>query len=59
MVFNNSSLFMSISNLKYTFHGCEKTHVEFSFISMLVDRGKKWGSYKMEVIIRKVGHSYH
>jgi hypothetical protein len=49
---------MSMSNLKYTFHGCEKTHVKISFISMLVDRGKKWGSYKMEVIIRKVGDSY-
>jgi hypothetical protein len=25
------------------------------FISMLVDRKKEWGSYKMEVVIKKGG----
>jgi len=25
------------------------------YISMLVDRKKEWGSYKMEVVIRKAG----
>jgi hypothetical protein len=30
-----------------------KKHVIFFFISMLVDRGKEWNSYKMEVVIRK------
>jgi hypothetical protein len=29
------------------------------FISMLVDREKKWSSYKMEVVIKKVGESYY
>jgi hypothetical protein len=27
----------------------------YFFISMLVDREKEWGSYKMEVVIRKGG----
>ncbi len=27
----------------------------YFFISMLVDRGKEWDSYKMEVVIRKGG----
>jgi hypothetical protein len=29
----------------------------FFFISMLVYRGKKWGTFKMDVVIRKVGDS--
>jgi hypothetical protein len=33
-----------------------KRHMlNFFFISMMVDREKKWGSYKMEVVIRKGG----
>jgi hypothetical protein len=28
------------------------------FISMLVNKEKEWSSYKMEVIIRKVGDNY-
>jgi hypothetical protein len=30
----------------------------YFFISMLVKKKKEWGSYKMEVIIRKVGNNY-
>jgi hypothetical protein len=36
----------------------KKTHVNLFFISMLVDRKKEWGSYKMEVVIENVGDSY-
>jgi hypothetical protein len=33
-----------------------KKHMLFCFlISMLVDRIKEWGSYKMEVVIKKGG----
>jgi hypothetical protein len=45
---------MSMSNL-YTFHEHKKTHVKFFFISMLVDKEKEWGSYEMEVAIKKGG----
>jgi len=39
-------------------HGHEKTHANFLFfISMLVDREKKWDTFKMDVVIRKVGDS--
>jgi hypothetical protein len=54
--FQQFFIIMSTSkfNLKYyTFHGHEKTHDNFFLISMLVDKEKGWGSYKIEVVIKK------
>jgi hypothetical protein len=48
-----------MSNLKfkfqYIFLGHEKTHINYIFISMLVNKEKERDNYKMEVIIRKGG----
>jgi hypothetical protein len=49
---------MSMSNLiLINIHFMDmKRHMLICFvISMLMDRKKKWGSYKMEVIIKKGG----
>jgi len=57
MIFNNSSLFMSMSNLiQINVHFMDmKRHVNFFLISMLMDREKERDSFKMEVVIRKGG----
>jgi hypothetical protein len=36
----------------------KKHMLVYFFISMLVDKGKEWSSYKMEVIIWKSGDNY-
>jgi hypothetical protein len=30
----------------------------YFFLSMLMEKEKEWGSYKMEVVIKKSGDSY-
>jgi hypothetical protein len=58
MIFNNSSSFMSMSNLiQINIHFMEmKRHMLICFlICILMDREKEWDSFKMEVIIREGG----
>jgi len=50
MVFNNSLLFMSMSNLILSdLHFMDMTR----HMLMLVDREKEWASYNMKVVIKK------
>jgi hypothetical protein len=50
MVFNNSLLFMSMSNLILNnLHFMDMTR----HMLMLVDREKEWASYNMKVVIKK------
>jgi hypothetical protein len=56
MVFNNSSLFMSMSNLIYInihFMDMKRRKLIGFFIFMLVEREKDWSTYEMEVVIKK------
>jgi hypothetical protein len=56
MVFKNSLLFMSMSNLiliNLHFMGMKRHILIYFFICMLVDREKELDSYKMKVVIRK------
>jgi len=57
MVFNNSSLFTSMSNLieiNIHFMDMKKHLLIYFFISMLVDMEKEWDNYKMEIVIKNV-----
>jgi hypothetical protein len=55
MLFSNSLLFMSMSNLiliNILFMDMRRHMLISLFISMLMDREKEWDSYKMKVVIK-------